>query len=146
MPQQHLRCPYCGLLDLFTYRAADVDDPALWPLVCPGCGAAHLERAPQPGDFAIDAKEPFQRFTVHRQQPQRDGTLVQVEGEPLRFRGYSTSASNRDVGSFGVAGTIGGRTYDSGQQPQKKSNIGIKRHGQKKPKIDVARFAGKSPL
>jgi hypothetical protein len=170
MAQQHLRCPACGLLDLFTYRAADVDDPHLWPMVCPGCGAAHLERAPQPGDFAIDAKEPFQRFTFYRQQPDRAGHLVQVEetidslhkvraiekdseqryidgeGEPLRFRGYSTSASNRDVPGFGREGTIGGRAYDSGQQPAKKPNIDVTRHGQQKPRIPVARHAGQSPL
>jgi len=170
MAQQHLTCPNCGLADVFTYRAADVDDPHLWPLVCPGCGAARLVQTPRPGDFAIDAKEPFQRFSVYRQQPDRSGALVQVEetidslhkvraiekdseqryidgeGEPLRFRGYSTTASNRDVPAFGREGTIGGRAYDSGSTPAKKPNIDVTRHGQQKPKIPVARHGGASPL
>lgn len=110
-----------------------------------------------------------QAFTIHRQVPTKDGPqqveervagLADIrrierdseqryangEGEPLRFRAFSHDTSNKDVGSFGRAGVIGGRAYDSGQQPQKKKNIGVTRHGTEKPRVKVARGAGASPL
>lgn len=162
MPTQHMRCPNCGFLELVVYRAADVDDPSKWPPICstPECFDVRLERAPQPGDFAIDAKEPFQRTEVWRQVPTRDGLqqvrevidsdhkMAQIEkdseqryrdgeGEPLRFRARHQSASNMDRNSFGESGQIGDRTYDSGQQPQKKANIETTRHGATKPKVPL---------
>lgn len=99
----------------------------------------------------------FKSFSVHRQVPTRDG-LVQVEeridslhklrqierdseqrfrngeGEPMRFRMWNQDRSNKDVGSFGAEGRIGDRVYDSGQAPQKQSNISVARHGEKKPR------------
>ena len=98
----------------------------------------------------------FQPFEVSRQLPTREGLqehtetidsvhkLRQVErdseqryrdgeGEPLRFRAWTQDSSNRDVGSFGREGRIGDRVYDSGQTPQKKPNISIRRHGERNP-------------
>jgi len=180
MAQNWRRCTLCGFTLLVTNRAADVDGPN-WPPRCLaiipfGLGdpdstrcQGRLEIAPRPGDFAIDAKEPFQRFTVHRQVPTKAG-LVHVEetidsvhklrgierdseqrytdgeGEPLRFRAWNQDRSNRDVGSFGTEGTIGGRAYDSGKQPQGSTKVATKRHGTRKPKITVAKGAGASPL
>jgi hypothetical protein len=127
-----------------------------------------MEMAPQPGDFAIDAKEPFQQFNVMRQQVVKGGDVVQVqetigsvhqmrkierdsetrfangEGEPMRFRAWSQGRSNKDVTSFGTEGSIGGRSYDSGKAPTKKFTT--TRHGQTKPTVAVARGAGHSPL
>lgn len=111
----------------------------------------------------------LQKFTVHRQVPTRDGpvqveevvdslhTLRRIErdseqryrdgeGEPLRFRGYNQNSSNRDVNSFGTQGQIGDRAYDSGQAPRKQPNIGVARHGQRKPTTPLARVGGVSPL
>lgn len=172
MVNAHYRCPACGHLYLLAYIPADVDGPD-WPPTCYTCDDAQLERAPQPGDFGFDVKtdgdggKGFQKFTVHRQVPTKEG-LVQVEesidslhkmrqiekdseqryrdgeGEPLRFRGYAQNGSNMDVGSFGTEGTIGGRHYDSGHAPTKK--MPVTRHGTKKPTVKVARGGGRSPL
>ena len=68
------------------------------------------------------------------------------EGEPLRFRGYANNRSNLDQGSFGTAGQIGERTYDSGTPLQKSGKVSITRHGTEKPRVTVARGAGASPL
>ena len=165
----------CGWLGLVLYDSQEVGAPS-WPPGCfaPDCNGV-MERAPQPGDFGFDLKtdgeggKGFQKFTVHRLQPTCDG-LVQVEetidsvhkvrqlekeseqryrdgeGEPLRFRAWNQDASNRDVNSFGTEGQIGDRHSDSGRAPQKKSNVEVKRHGQQKPKIPIARRGGGSPL
>lgn len=139
------------------------------------CCSGVMETAPRPGDFAFDLKtdgeggKGFQKFEVHRLVPTKDG-LQQVseivdsvhkaraierdseqryrdgEGEPLRFRAYNQDRSNTDVGLFGREGKIGDRVYDSGRTPQKSKKVGTKRHGQKKPKIAVAKGAGASPL
>lgn len=173
MLQGHYRCPPCAQVWLMIYHTLDVGGDH-WPPRCPDCGTP-TTFAPQPGDVVIDAKSDgesprgFQKFTIHRQVPTRDG-LQQVEetidsvhklrqiehdseqrykdgeGEPLRFRGYNNDASNRDVNAFGTAGRIGDRTYDSGAQPTKKSNIAVTRHGATKPTVKVARHAGRSPL
>lgn len=174
MPSQHFRCPGCGWFGELLYRAADVDDPDCWPPMCGFCDTC-LDRAPQPGDFALDLKtdgegdQGFQKFTVHRQIPTKDGPVqveetidslhklrqlekdseqryIDGEGEVLRFRGYNQESSNMDVGSFGTAGEIGGRHYDSGQAPQKTDKIAITRHGQRKPQVTVAKGGGVSPL
>lgn len=177
MPSQHFRCPNpdCGWHGELLYAAKDVDDPELWPPMCGFCDT-FLERNPQPGDFSFDLKtdgggdKGFQKFSIYRQVPSKDGTLVQQEevvdslhkmrqieadseqryrngeGEPLRFRAYAQDHSNMDVGSFGTAGSIGDRTYDSGKAPEKTDKIGITRHGQTKPKIKIAKGGGVSPL
>lgn len=113
----------------------------------------------------------FQKFTVHRQVPTKDGLvqreeqidsihkLRQIEkdseqryrngeGEPLRFRAYAQDRSNRDRSSFGASGTIGGRSYDSGIAPsgKQRAQLGVARHGTRKPKVQVARGAGESPV
>lgn len=170
MPNQHFRCPACGWFGIVVYKAADVDSED-WP---PECGqvlraiegltswacACRLVQAPQPGDFSIDAREPFQRTEVWRQVPTKDGLVQQHEvidsdhkmaqiekdseqryrdgeGEPLRFRARHQSASNMDRNSFGESGQIGDRHYDSGQQPQPTSKVGVKRHGMKKPNLPL---------
>ncbi len=168
MPLHHYRCDVCGAL-IEEYRSIHeggtarpawcCDRPARWvvPVV------------------AMDAKEPFQRFDVERLQPVKDpetGQWVQAqvretidsvakarkieedsqvryangEGEPLRFRVYNQDASNMDRNSFGEAGSIGGRAYDSGKAPQKKPNISTTRHGQTKPRVVTARGAGDTAL
>ena len=171
MPRQYFRCPNCGTLDLLTYRVEDTEDPARWPPVCttPECFDVRMDRAPQPGDFSIDAKEPGQRSVVYRQVPTREG-LVQVreeidsdhkraqiekdseqryrdgEGEPLRFRSRHQNASNMDQNSFGTSGQIGERTYDSGSTPQKSGKVKVTKHGAKKPDVKIARGGGVSAL
>lgn len=161
MPQQHFTCDTCGTSGLYPYTVADVGGPD-WPPACPYCLDGTLRQTPRPGDFAMDLRSdsgtgPFQKFTVARlgpdgahheevidslhkvrqierdsEQRYRDG-----EGEPLRFRAFSQSASNRDVGSFGREGRIGDRTYDSGQAPARSGRVGLKRHGQTKPTIPL---------
>lgn len=178
MPRQYFKCPCCGQIDLISYAAADVDQPD-WPPRCTvdarDCDQPPMERAPQPGDYGWDMKtdgdggKGFQKFTVHRTVPTRDGIqhveevvdsvhkLRQIEkdseqryrngeGEPIRFRVYNQDHSNMDRNSFGDAGTIGDRAYDSGKAPQKKTNVGVRRHGEKKPNVPVARGGGVSAL
>jgi hypothetical protein len=142
---------------------------------CPACLDVKMAWIPSArfsirgdGDGGGRGKE-NQAFTVHRQLMTKDG-MQQVEervagiadirriereseqrfkdgeGEPLRFRAFSQDTSNRDQGSFGKEGVIGGVAYDSGHAPVKKKNIGVKRHGTEKPKVKVARGAGASPL
>lgn len=132
----------------------------------PACTRCGLPTRPIPfANFDLktdgDGGRGFQKFDIWRQTPQKDGTLVQQretidslhklrrieadseqryrngEGEPMRFRGYANNASNMDRNSFGDAGRIGDRTYDSGAQPQRKQNVQVARHGQAKPKIPV---------
>jgi hypothetical protein len=90
---------------------------------------------------SIDSLHTLRRIERESEQRYRNG-----EGEPLRFRGFSQDASNKDVGSFGTEGTIGAQTYSSGQAPRKKSNIATTRHGQERPKVRVAKGAGQSAL
>lgn len=169
MPLADYRCPGCpGVVVRDHYFPMAAGASASAPL-CPVC-ACYMDWIPQVG--AIDAKEPFQRFEVLRQVPTRDGLVQQREtidsvhklrqiekdseqryangeGEPLRFRVYNQNASNMDSNSFGESGTIGGRSYDSGQAPQKKQNLGVRRHGTKKPKIPAGPGvprSGSSPL
>ncbi len=170
MPQNYFRCRGCGVLALITYKAADVDSVD-WPPRCtrdlspwgllPVCGI-EMELAPQPGDFTMDARsdggtnKSFQKFTVdvdgrpteidslHKlrmverdsEQRYRNG-----EGEPLRFRMWNQTASNRDVNSFGTAGTIGEgtvqRAYDSGTPAPKSPKVSIRKHGETKPRIPL---------
>lgn len=89
----------------------------------------------------IDSLHKLRQIEKDSEQRYRDG-----EGEPLRFRAYGQDRSNTDVGLFGREGTIGDRTYDSGKAPGGSDKIGVKRHGQKKPKVSVAKGAGASPL
>lgn len=78
----------------------------------------------------IDSVHTLRRIEADSEQRYRNG-----EGEPLRFRMWNQGDSNRDVGSFGTAGTIGTQTYTSGEQPGKNPRIGVQRHGQEKPRI-----------
>lgn len=160
MPRSHRRCTVCSWQGLLEYTLADVES-GVWPPPCLdfSCDGL-LEASPQPGDFAMDAKEPGQQSVIHRLLPTRDGLVQQREvigslhqmrqierdsevryangeGEPLRFRALSQSASNMDENSFGHSGTIGGRTYGDGQAPVKKQNIGVTRHGQTKPDVKL---------
>jgi len=149
MAQQYFRCTRCHQVVLLTYRAAEVDDPN-WPGRCECRG--NLERSPRPGDFAMDASSGpgFKAFTINR-----DGQRVVVdslsklrsierdseqryrngEGEPLRFRMWNQTRSNKDVGSFGTEGQIGTRTYGSGEPLVKGGRVSIKRHGQDAPDV-----------
>jgi len=133
---------------------------------------ARMEWIPAAGfDLKTDGQggRGFQKFTVHRQVPTASGP-VQVEetvdslhrlrqierdseqryrdgeGEPLRFRAYAQSGSNLDQNSFGASGQIGSRSYDSGQAPQKTAKISTRRHGERKPRIPVARGGGVTAL
>lgn len=168
MPQQHYLCRTCGQLYLMTYQLADVGAIG-WPPRCPGC-CVPMVLAPQEmhTDLKTDGEggKGFQKFTVHRLGPdgqQHEETIDSLhklraiekdseqryrdgEGEPLRFRGYAQDASNLDQNSFGDAGTIGARTYNSGGTATKKSNIDVTRHGTQKPNVKVARHGGVSPL
>lgn len=174
--QAYFECPACGAQALITYTLADVaGDNWPPPCLADDCIDSRMEQAPRPGDFGFDLRtdggggKASQKFTIHRQVPTKDG-LVQVaetvsslhdvqrierdseqryrngEGEPLRFRAAHQNASNLDVNSFGTSGTIGGRTYDSGQPPQKSGKVSVARHGQEKPKIPVAKGGGKTAL
>ena len=170
--EAHFACPACGATPVVVYTLADVGGPD-WPPRC-WCDTP-MEHAPQPGDFRIDLRtdggggRAFQKFEIHRQVPTKDG-LVQVretvdslhtlhrierdseqryrngEGEPLRFRAAHQDRSNLDVNSFGTAGTIGGRAYDSGAPPAKSGKVSVTRHGTDKPKIPVAKGGGVTAL
>jgi hypothetical protein len=125
---------------------------------------------------AMDAKEPVQRYEIHRDVYDKNPSTGQMErhsrrevidsthkmraiekdseqrfrngeGEPMRFRMLSQDRSNKDVGSFGTAGKIGDQAYDSGNPPLKKSGkITVARHGAEKPQVAVARHGGVSLL
>lgn len=182
MPWQHFRCAACAVIELVTYKAADTDDPEVWPPRC-ACGEV-MQVAPQPGDFKFDvrtdgdggrgvgATKGFQKFTVYRQVPGKDGKPVQVpveidslhklrqveadseqryrngEGEPLRFRAASQDHSNMQVGLFGTSGKIGDLEYDSGSSPRirKPDKVEIRRHGERRPNLPTAKHGGESPL
>lgn len=161
MPLADYRCPDCGTVYRDVYfsseKGAIASAPQCQENVCQnpmndGYEGRLLEWIPQVG--AIDAKEPFQRFSVYQdgkkvtidslhkmRQIEKDSEqrYINGEGEPLRFRAYSQNTSNTDVSSFGEAGTVGAgstaRHYDSGQAPQKKKNIAVKRHGEKAPRV-----------
>lgn len=161
MPQNYFRCAICGVLELITYRLADVgaDD---WPPLCQYCTVAPqigiMEIAPQPGDFTMDAKSDggtgkgFQKFLVDV-----DGTPTEVdslhklrtiereseqryrngEGAPLRFRMWNQEHSNREVNAFGDAGTIGDQVYNSGTPHTKSPKVSVRKHGETKPNIPL---------
>jgi hypothetical protein len=171
MPRADYQCPGCpGVIHTCTFDSR-VGAIASAP-ICPVC-EIFMEWIPAANfDLKSDGEGDtggFQKFTVHRQVPTREGLvqreevidsvhkLRQIEkdseqryrdgeGEPLRFRGYAQDASNRDVPSFGTEGTIGDRTYDSGATPTKSKKIQLTRHGQQKPTIPLARGGGVSPL
>lgn len=125
MARADYRCPGCGQVFEHTYPmsvGAIASAPYHEPCEC------YMEWIPAARfDLKTDGegdKGGFQKFTVHRQVPTRDG-LVQVEetidslhklrqiekdseqryrdgeGEPLRFRAYSNEPTNKDVGLFG---------------------------------------------
>ena len=155
------------MIDLLTYPASVVGGPD-WPPLCttPECVDQRMVHAPQPGGFAFDVggvkTAAFRAFdvdvdgrsttidslhTLRRVERESEQRYRNGEGEPLRFRMWNQDRTNKDVGSFGTAGRIGDQVYDSGSPPPAKpKKVDIRRHGQKKPKIRVARHAGQSPL
>lgn len=174
MPQQHYRCPNCGTIDLITYTVADTTGPD-WPPTCttPECFDVRMEMFPMQmlTDLRTDGEgeKQFQKFGVWREVPTKQGRtqvyeeidslhkLRQIEkdseqryrdgeGEPLRFRMAAQNRSNKDVGLFGMDGQIGDQHYDSGKTPSKQKPMQVRRHGERKPKIRVARHGGVSPL
>jgi len=169
VPLHDFHCAACGLILQDQYRSIEVGGQGYLPR-CQRCGEIMEWIIPVVAmDVGGVKGAAFKAFTIHRQVPTREG-LMQVEeqidsvhklrqiekdseqryrdgeGEPLRFRGYNQDASNKDVNSFGVEGSIGARQYDSGKTPQKKKNVDVKRHGEKKPSVKVARGAGVSAL
>ena len=174
MPSNHYQCQVCSTLCVVVYRVADVGSEG-WPPRCETCEEP-MDLAPQPGDFTIDAKEPFQKFDVWRDVYEKNPKTGDVErhqrlesvdslhtmrkieadsekrfrngeGEPMRFRALSQNKSNLDQGSFGTEGQIGTQPYNSGMAPMKKSGrVQVKRHGTARPVAPVARGAGHSPL
>lgn len=170
MARADFRCPSCGYTEEHVFACAAGASSVV--AVCPTCDQVRLQWVPM-ARFDLktdgDGDRGFQKFEVSRLVPTREGPqqvtetvdslhkLRQIEkdseqryrdgeGEPLRFRGYAQNRSNVDVGLFGKEGKIGDRVYDSGRTPQKSKKVGTKRHGQKKPKIAVAKGAGASPL
>jgi hypothetical protein len=150
VPLADYRCATCGALKQDVYFTAARGAVASTPS-CDAC-ANQMAWIPQVG--AIDAKEPFQRFSIYQDgqkveidslhkmrqiEKESEQRYINGEGEPLRFRAYSQNTSNTDVSSFGEAGKVGAgstaRSYDSGQQPKKKANISVKRHGEKAPTV-----------
>ena len=166
MPLHDYQCAGCGALALDQYRTAAEGARSTQPL-CYRCMTL-MDWIPQAAfDLKTDGEghKGFQKFTVHRQGPEGSireeidslHKLRQIEkdseqryrngeGEPLRFRGYSQSRSNMQVGSFGSAGQIGDRAYDSGQPLRKSGKVGVKRHGTEEPKVPVARGGGYTAL
>jgi len=156
MATSYYRCVICRSVELITYPAAYVGTPD-WPPCCLVCGGA-LEFAPQPGDFAMDARSDggtgkgFQKFsvdvdgrpveidslhklrTIERESEQR---YRNGEGEPLRFRAWTQEASNMGVSAFGDRGKIGDQVYDSGTPHTKSEKVSVRRHGEKKPSIPL---------
>lgn len=155
MPLHFYRCDACGAL-LEEYRSVHEGGTARLPR-CP-CGATCRWVIPV---VAMDAKEPFQRFEVSRQVMTRAGleerretidSLTKLrkiehdseqryrdgEGEPMRFRAWTQESSNMDRSAFGDSGTIGDRAYTrTGETPAMPGNIGVKRHGQRKPDVTL---------
>jgi hypothetical protein len=161
MATSYFECPACHVVELITYAAADVG-AAGWPPTClnreyhEGSVSVPMILAPQPGDFAMDVGgvkgAAFKKFSVNV-----DGQRVEVdslhtlrriereseqryrngEGEPLRFRMWNQSASNKDVNSFGEAGSIGEQTYGSGTPLQKSGKVGVRRHGEEAPTVKL---------
>ena len=166
MPLADYICDVCGEIREDQYFPSAIGAVAGAPR-CQGCLAAPERMRWIPAarfDLRTDGggghDASLQKFTVHRQIPTRDGlvqraetidsmhTLRKIEreseqryangeGEPLRFRVYNQDRSNMDANSFGAAGQIGGRAYDSGQTPKKKQNIATKRHGERKPTVPL---------
>lgn len=170
MAQNYYRCPACGQVELIVYRAADVDSPD-WPPRClnrvwhEGSISVPMELAPQPGDFAMDVGgvkgAAFQKFdvdvdghpvtidslhTLRKVERESEQRYRNGEGEPLRFRMWNNDRSNRDVSSFGETGQIGEQTYTSGTPLKKSGKITVKRHGEEKPTIKVAKGGGTTAL
>ena len=161
----------CALCDLRReeYRSVQEGGTNVLPF-CPVCGEVMAWEVPV---VAMDAKEPGQRRSVitreimtrqgPRQITEEVNTLHRLrqierdseqryrngEGEPLRFRAYAQDRSNLDENSFGHAGVIGERAYSDGQAPTKRSNIGVRRHGEDRPEAPSGpgvSSAGASPL
>lgn len=155
MPLHDFYCRSCGAEKVDVYRSVEIGAAAhpphcscgevMTPIIAiggMGTGFTTFDVDVDGKKTTIDSLHTLRRVERESEQRYRNG-----EGEPLRFRAYQQDRSNMDVSSFGDAGTIGERTYSSGQQPLKKSGkISTKRHGSEKPQIKVARHAGQSAL
>ena len=170
MPLADYECPACGAIvrDRYFTSAEGAISAAPFCLADDCAGSQRMSWIPQAAfDLKTDGEgqKGFQKFTVHRQGPQ--GSIREEidslhklrkveadseqryrngEGEPMRFRGYSQNRSNIQVGSFGSAGQIGERAYDSGQPLRKSGKVGVKRHGTEEPRVPVARGGGYTAL
>lgn len=80
----------------------------------------------------IDSLHKLRQVERESEQRYRNG-----EGEPVRFRLWNQDDSNRDVNSFGTAGQIGEQVYSSGEPLTKSGKVGIKRHGQEEPSVEL---------
>lgn len=149
----------CGVVLEDIYRRAD-DGPRVRPERCPAC-AAFMEWIPQTRAMDVGGVKgaAFQQFqvdvdgtpqvidslhTLRRVERESEQRYRNGEGEPLRFRTFSQDRSNKDVGTFGTAGTIGGQVYDSGKTPAKKAPT--VRHGEQQPQARTARGGGVTAL
>ena len=131
MPLHDYRCPVDGTILRDQWRTAKEGAEADLPLcqLCLTSGSTQYMR-PVPAVGAMDAKEPFQRFTtydgqnrpvvidslkklreVEKQSEQqfRDGT-----GQPVVFRAYSNEPSNMDQSALH-------KNFDGGEQPTEES-------------------------
>lgn len=156
-------CPTCGFILQDQYRSLAVGATGDRP-TCPACGAPEMEwivpvvamdvggvKGAAFRAFTVDVDGTAQVIdslhTLRKVERDSEQRFRNGEGEPMRFRMWNNDRTNKDVHSFGTAGTIGEQTYDSGQAPQQKSGrVSITRHGVKPPKVTVARHAGQSPL
>ena len=136
------------------YRTADVGGPD-WPPRCTQCDTP-MEMAPQ--EMRLDLKsdggtdQSFQKFSIsvdgkpvlidslhklRQVEKESEQRYRNGEGEPIRFRMWNQTASNKDVHTFGEQGTIGDQTYSSGERPAKSGKVAVRRHGETKPTVKL---------
>lgn len=147
MPLWDYVCDPCRAILPDQYRSVVVGARGHLP-ACPSCTEPMRPLIPS---IAVDASNgaSFQAFDLdvdhHRVHIDSLHTARKVEqiseqryrngeGEPIRFRMLNNDRSNRDKNSFGETGTIGDRTYASGDAPApRRKKIGVTRHGEHAP-------------
>jgi hypothetical protein len=87
---------------------------------------------PQQVVETIDSLHKLRQVEADSEQRYRNG-----EGEPLRFRLWNNESSNRDQNTFGTGGTIGDRTYGSGEPLVKHGRVQVTRHGETEPDAPI---------
>lgn len=119
MPLHDYRCPECGAVRLDVYRPISVGARGDLPH-CDAC-ARTMQWIPQVGRIDAGSGPGFKTFTAQQRQP--DGSFKEItlnsvadlrrvereseqaarngEGEAMRFRMWSHTASNGDRNSFG---------------------------------------------